>query len=46
MIEITNAKKAIKLKVGGSAMIRRAAKRERPIRINLSRRGGSMPTFN
>lgn len=46
MRDITNAKKAIKVKEGGSTMIRRAAKRESPIRINLILREGSMPIFN
>ena len=45
MIDITNPTKAIKVKFGGSTMIRRAAKRESPVSINLNRRGGS-PTFN
>ena len=45
MIDITNAKKAINVNEVGSTMIRRAAKRESPVRINLNRRGGS-PTFN
>jgi hypothetical protein len=45
MIDITNAKKVIKVKEGGSTMIRRAAKRESPVRMSLNRRGGS-PTFN
>jgi hypothetical protein len=46
MVEITNAKKAISVNEVGSTIIRRAATKEKPIKINLSRRGGSMPTFN
>lgn len=46
MIDITNAKKAINMNEGGSAMTRKAAKSERQVRINLIRRGGSMPIFN
>jgi hypothetical protein len=46
MIDITNPKKAIKVKEGGSMMIRMAAKRESKVRINLDRRGGSMLIFN
>jgi hypothetical protein len=46
MIDITNPKKAIKVNVGGSTIIRKAANRERPVRINLSRREGSMLMFN
>ena len=46
MIDITNPTKAIKVKFGGSTIIRRAAKMERMVRINLSRREGSMLIFN
>jgi hypothetical protein len=42
----TNAKKASIMNEGGSTMIRRAAKRERQVKINLSRREGSMLIFN
>lgn len=46
MIDITNARKAINMNEGGSTMTRRAAKSERQVRINLSRRGGSMLIVN
>jgi hypothetical protein len=46
MIEISNTKKAINVNEGGSTMIRRAATSERQVRINLSRREGSMLIFN
>jgi hypothetical protein len=46
MVDITNTKKAIKMKEGGSRMIRKAARREPPVRINLSRREESMVIFN
>ena len=46
MIDITKPKKAIKVTVGGSTMIMRAAEMERAVRINLSRREGSMLIFN
>jgi hypothetical protein len=46
MIEITKTKKAINVNEAGSTMIRRAAKRESPVRMSLNRRGGSMLTLN
>ncbi len=46
MTAITSAKKAIKVSDGGSKMIRRAAQRERQVRINLNWKGRSMLTFN
>jgi hypothetical protein len=46
MMDIVNAKKAIKASEGGSTMIRIAAQRERQVRINLDGKGRSMLTFN
>jgi hypothetical protein len=46
MMAITSAKKAIKVKEGGSKIIRTAAPRERQVRINLDWKGRSMLTFN
>jgi hypothetical protein len=45
-MDITNAKNASNMNEGGSTTIRRAAKRERQIRINLSRREGLMLISN
>jgi hypothetical protein len=45
-MDITNAKKASNMNEGGSTTIRRAATRERQVKINLSRREGSMLIFN
>ena len=45
-MDITNPKKAIKVKEGGKTMIRRAAKKERLTRTNLRRKGASMLIFN
>jgi hypothetical protein len=46
MMDIVNAKKAIKVREGGSTMIRMAAQRERQVKINLDWKGRSMLTFN
>jgi len=46
MMAIANAKKANKVYEGGSKMMRRAAPREREVRINLDRKGRSTLTFN
>jgi hypothetical protein len=46
MTAITTAKKAIKVKEGGTKIIKTAAQRERQVRINLDWKGRSMLTFN
>ena len=46
MVDMATAKKAINVNEGGSTMIRKAAKRESPVRISLNRRGGLLLIFN
>jgi hypothetical protein len=46
MMAIVTAKKASKVYEGGRKMIRMAAQRERPVRINRDWKGRSLLIFN